>query len=43
MCEVEDGTLLMLPAARALVVPRALRTVLSWFDGRGPEVLRDDG
>lgn len=36
VCETDDGTLLMLPGARLLHVPRPLATVLAWLDGRGP-------
>ena len=32
--EVDDGTLLLLSGGRVLSVPRALRTVLGWLDGR---------
>jgi hypothetical protein len=35
MREVDDGTLLMLPGGKMLVVARAMRTVLDWLDGRG--------
>ena len=35
MREVDDGTLLLLSGGRVLSVPRALRTVLGWLDGRG--------
>ena len=34
MREVDDGTLLLLPGGRVLSVPRALRTVLGWLNGR---------
>ncbi len=33
--EKDDGTLLMMSGGRMLSVPRAMRTVLSWLDGRG--------
>ncbi len=33
--EADDGTLLMLSGGRMLSVPRAMRTVLGWLDGRG--------
>ena len=36
MREVDDGTLLMLPGGKMLVIGRAMRTVLAWLDGRGP-------
>jgi hypothetical protein len=36
MREVDDGTLLMLPGGKMLVIGRAMRTVLDWLDGRGP-------
>ena len=32
--EVDDGTLLMLPGGKMLLVARAMRTVLAWLDGR---------
>ena len=32
---VEDGTLLMLPGGRALLVDQSMGKVLSWLDGRG--------
>ncbi len=35
MREVDDGTLLMLPGGRMLMVARAMRTVLDWLDGQG--------
>ncbi len=35
MREVDDGTLLLMSGGRVLSVPRALRTVLGWLDGRG--------
>ena len=34
MREADDGTLLLLPGGRVLSVPRALRTMLGWLDGR---------
>lgn len=34
MCEIDDGTLLMLPGGKMLRVARPLMTVLSWLDGR---------
>ena len=34
MREVDDGTLLLMSGGRMLSVPRALRTVLGWLDGR---------
>ena len=34
-CETDDGTLLMLPGAKLVHVPRKLSTVLQWLDGRG--------
>ena len=33
--ETDDGTLLMMSGGRMLSVPRAMRTVLGWLDGRG--------
>ena len=36
VCETDDGTLLMLPGARLLHVPRPMATVLAWLDGRRP-------
>ena len=33
-CETDDGTLLMLPGAKLVHVPRKLSTVLRWLDGR---------
>ena len=33
--EADDGTLLMMSGGRMLSVPRAMRTVLGWLDGRG--------
>ena len=36
VCETDDGTLLMLPGARLLHVPRPMVMVLAWLDGRGP-------
>lgn len=36
VCETDDGALLMLPGGRMVHVPRSLRQVLSWLDGRGP-------
>ena len=32
--EADDGTLLMLSGGRMLSVPRAMRTLLEWLDGR---------
>ena len=34
-CETDEGTLLMLPGAKLVHVPRKLSTVLGWLDGRG--------
>ena len=36
VCETDDGALLMLPGGRMVHVPRPLRVVLDWLDGRGP-------
>ena len=36
VCETDDGTMLMLPGARLLHVPKPMATVLAWLDGRGP-------
>ena len=36
VCETDDGTMLMLPGARLLHVPRPMAVVLGWLDGRGP-------
>ncbi len=36
ICETDDGTLLMLPGARMVHVPRPMAVVLGWLDGRGP-------
>lgn len=36
VCETDDGTMLMLPGARLLHVPRPMAVVLAWLDGRGP-------
>ena len=36
VCETDDGTLLMLPGARLLHVPRPMATVLAWLDGWRP-------
>ena len=33
--EADDGTLLMVTGGKMLSVPRAMRTVLGWLDGRG--------
>jgi hypothetical protein len=33
--EVDDGAMLLMSGGRMLAVPRALRTVLGWLDGRG--------
>ena len=33
-CETDEGTLLMLPGAKLVHVPRKLSTVLRWLDGR---------
>ena len=33
--ETDDGTLLMMSGGRILSVPRAMRSVLEWLDGRG--------
>ncbi len=35
MQETDDGTVLLMSGGRMLSVPRALRTVLGWLDGRG--------
>ena len=35
VCETDDGTLLMLPGARLIHVPRPMGVVLAWLDGRG--------
>ena len=35
VCETDDGALLMLPGGRMVHVPRPLRVVLDWLDGRG--------
>ena len=32
MCEDDDGCALVLSGGRSLVVPRSMRTVLSWFE-----------
>ena len=32
ICEIDDGSLLMLPGGRMLQVSRDLGTVLGWFD-----------
>ncbi len=34
VCEIDDGSLLMLPAGRVIEVPQSLATVLAWLDGR---------
>ncbi len=34
MREVDDGTMLLMSGGRMLSVPRTLRTVLAWLDGR---------
>ena len=36
VCETDDGTMLMLPGARMLHVPRPMAVVLAWLDGMGP-------
>ena len=36
VCETDDGTMLMLPGARLIHVPRPMAVVLGWLDGRGP-------
>ena len=33
--ETDSGTLLMLSGGKMLEIPRAMRTVLAWLDGRG--------
>ena len=33
--ETDSGTLLMLSGGKLLDIPRAMRTVLAWLDGRG--------
>ena len=33
--EVDDGAMLLMSGGRMLSVPRAMRTVLAWLDGRG--------
>jgi hypothetical protein len=34
ICEVDDGTLLMLPAGRLIHVERPMSQILAWLDGR---------
>jgi hypothetical protein len=34
ICEVDDGTLLLLPGGRMLQVERPMAMVLAWLDGR---------
>ena len=36
VCGTDEGALLMLPGGRMVHVPRPLRVVLDWLDGRGP-------
>ena len=33
--EVDDGTVVGLAGGKVLLVPRSMRTVLEWLDGRG--------
>ena len=33
ICEVDDGSLLMLPGGRAILVPRDLGVMLKWLGG----------
>ena len=34
LCEIEDGTLLLLPGGRLIQLDRPLSVVLAWLDGR---------
>ena len=34
ICGTDDGALLMLPGARMVHVPRSMKTILGWLDGR---------
>ena len=36
VCETDDGSMLLLPGGRIVMVHQPLGTVLAWLDGRGP-------
>jgi hypothetical protein len=36
VCEVDDGTLVMLPAGRMIHIEHSMSVVLDWLDGKGP-------
>ena len=35
LCETDDGTVLLLPGGRVIMVRQSLRIILTWFELRG--------